>query len=302
MVVKRISGRHPHLFRGYRLFLRVPLVFVLVVATSPNQSYSSEGDIRMEKDVAYLASDRSEKLDIYFPAGPRPENGYPVVIVIHGGGFWSGDKAAPRERQTAEILAAAGYFVASINFHLAPSRDNRGPAFPQAIYDCQSAVRWIKGESGKYGLNRNRIGAIGGSSGGWLSLRLASEDSGADSAGAGGDTRIQAVVNLYGPTDRVWAARRFGDLEKEKEEELKKISPAYWVTGSSPPVMTLHGTEDNVVDIGHAYQLDKAMKKAGATHELIVVEGGKHSFMLLSETGDFRDPVIRFFDTHLKAN
>ena len=256
----------------------------------------------MEKDVAYLASDRSEKLDIYFPAGPRPENGYPVVIVIHGGGFWSGDKAAPLERQTAEILAAAGYFVASINFHLARAGNNRSPAFPQFIHDCQSAVRWIKGESGKYGFNRNRIGAIGASSGGWLSLRLASEDSGDGSRGAGGDTPIQAVVNLYGSTDRVWAARRFGDLEKEKEGALKKISPPYWVTPDSPPVLSIHGTEDNAVDIGHAYQLDKAMKKAGASHELIVVEGGKHSFMLLSGTGDFRDQVIRFFDTHLKQS
>ena len=53
--------------------------------------------------------------------------------------------------------------------------------------------------------------------------------------------------------------------------------------------------------IGRAYQLDKAMRKAGVSHELIIVERGKHSLLLLSESGNFRGDVVRSFDTHLQG-
>jgi acetyl esterase/lipase len=303
--MKNIISQRRSLFPVCCFLICIALViteYVFSIAPPQKNLSTFESDIRVERDVDYLGLGRNEKLDIYYPSGPKPADGYPAVIVIHGGGFWTGDKGDEREQQIAKTVASAGYFAVSINYKLASKKDSREEAFPQNIYDCKKAVMWLKNESDRYGINKNLIGAVGGSAGGWLSLCLGftSGDPGFDPADAV-DTRINAVVNLYGSTDLVWYARKHGDLDKKKEEELKKFSPTYWVTSNSPPVLTIHATNDKIVDIGHAYQLDKAMKKYNVSHELIVIEGGRHSFRLLSELGDFRDEVVRFLDNYLKC-
>ncbi len=74
----------------------------------------SHDGIRVVKNVPYLGADRDEKLDLYLPAESDDER-RPAIVIIHGGGWHGGDKAAGREQNIGRTLARAGYVCASIN-------------------------------------------------------------------------------------------------------------------------------------------------------------------------------------------
>ena len=112
-------------------------------------------------DVPYASQSDAQKLDIYIPSGGGP---YPLVIIIHGGGFETGDKAGSNERQRINLLVRNGFAAASINYRLS------GEAiYPAQIHDAKTAVRFLRSKAADYNIDPNRFGARGGSAGGnWL--------------------------------------------------------------------------------------------------------------------------------------
>ena len=97
-------------------------------------------DIRVERDVAYLPSDRSHKADLYYPKEVPSGARLPVVIIIHGGGFNDGDKDRRREINIASHLARRGYVAMSIDYRLW-SKGAKSPTWPQSLHDAKTAVR-----------------------------------------------------------------------------------------------------------------------------------------------------------------
>src|SRR5215469_545031 len=92
-----------------------------------------------EENVAYLAPGRTETADLYLPAKRERGVRSPAVVIIHGGGFTGGDKAAAREFNIGTNLAQSGYVALSINYALS-AKDR--PTWPQNLHDCLTAVRW----------------------------------------------------------------------------------------------------------------------------------------------------------------
>lgn len=124
--------------------------------------FAEESAVRIEKDVAYLPLERTEKTDLYLPLQFDPGKTYPGIIIIHGGGWSGGDKDSLREQNIGLTLAAHGYVCMSINYALVTSSS---PAFPQNIQDCKRAVRWMRKNAARFQLDTSHIGAIGGSAG-----------------------------------------------------------------------------------------------------------------------------------------
>ena len=129
-------------------------------------------DITVERDIPYLGPDRDEKLDAYLPADSF-ERPVPAVLLIHGGGWRLGDKADRRERGFATTLAQQGYAVFSINYRLNQGARNEHGSFevselawPQNLYDCKSALRFIRKEADRFGIDPDRIAVMGGSQAG----------------------------------------------------------------------------------------------------------------------------------------
>ena len=127
------------------------------------------GEVRVEKDVAYLGADRAEKADLYLPDVMEPGKKYPGVVIIHGGGWTGGDKAAAREINIATTLVEHGYVCMSINYQLAKPGM---PTFPANIQEAKRAVRWLRKHADRLQLDAAHIGAIGGSAGGHLTALL----------------------------------------------------------------------------------------------------------------------------------
>ena len=292
---------------------------------SPPKLPPAPPGVVIEQDVAYLAPDRTEKLDLYLPAKRDRATRSPAVLLIHGGGWIGGDKAAAREFNIGTTLAAAGYVCASVNYKL--DGDDR---WPTNLFDCKNAVRFLRANAAKYQVDPDRIGVIGGSAGGHLALMVAyTSDVPELTPGAGESPyanvsdRVRCVVDLYGITDP--RTRRKTDEQgvpiagtnkacallpdttpQTHPDAWRLAAPVAHVTQKTVPTLILHGTADTTVDRDQATQLAAALKSAGVEHELILLDGISHTFDLDKWRGrplprDVRGAVVSFFDRHLKS-
>ena len=217
-------------------------------------------------DVAYATASPAQKLDIYIPdEGDGP---FPVILNIHGGGWIGGDKAFAQVTSMLEGLKR-GYAVVAINYRLS------GEAiWPAQINDCKAAIRWIRANADQYRLTPDKIAAWGGSAGGHLSALVgtsgdvkALED--LSQGNPEESSRIQAVVDWFGPTDFLKMDEHLKGSEVKKpmkhstpdSPESKLIgknledapdlvieaNPETYVSADDPPFLIQHGLEDNLV-------------------------------------------------------
>ncbi len=296
------------------------LTGVLSVASGPAQAGTSPAD-RVVTDVVFLAADRAEKLDLYLPA-PRPPGAplSPAVVWIHGGGWRGGTKSEARGKNICSLLAAAGYVAVSIDYRLGDG------AWPTNLHDCKNAVRFLRVNAARYGLDPERIAVAGGSAGGHLALMVGltagKKEFESETLYPGVSSAVRAVVNFYGitnlsvpgqtdakgaPTATSVLMRNslalFGATD-DRAEVYRVASPVAHVAKNSPPVLTFHGKGDAIVDYPQAQALDAALKRAGAPHELHLIEGVGHSFdletwnkQLLPQ--DLRPVFLAFLARHL---
>jgi acetyl esterase/lipase len=259
--------------------------------------------VTIEQDVAYLAPGRTETADLYLLAKRAAGVRSAAVVIIHGGGWTGGDKAAAREFNIGTNLALNGCVAISINYVLA-TKDKA--TWPNNLHDCMTAVRWLRKNAERLQVDPERIGVIGGSAGGYLAAMLAVVDAkdGLDPKGPYGDfsCRVQCAVDMYGPAN-LTEHRDISMLGKTREQapELYRLaSPVTYVKKSTPPILILHGTADKTVDVKQSEQFAAALKKVGAVHELVIVEGAPHTFHLQHKQRDLRPVVLGFFDKHLR--
>ena len=245
------------------------------------------------------------KLDLYAPKAP--DRACPAVVLLHGGGWYMGSKE--EFRATAVYLAQRGYVAVTVSYRLAPK--NR---FPAQIEDARCAVRWLRANAGKYNIDKDHVGAMGGSAGAHLALLLGMTGPN-EAMGNGGNaeqsSRVQAVVNWMGPTDLAstdWPAvtnKMIEDLigsdRKKSADAYKSASPLTYARKGVAPVLTFHGTKDSLVPYDQAKRLDAALREAGVESHLETLEGKGHGVGLTA------DDVTRmlstsadFFDKHLK--
>ena len=259
------------------------------------------GDVRTKHDVDYLGGGRKEKADLYLPANPQAGQKFPAVLIIHGGGWAAGDKRARREVNIGTTLAQNGYVCMSINYLLA-NEASPGPAWPQNLHDCKTAVRWLRANAGRLQIDPARIGVIGGSAGGHLAAMVGLSGDDLDPPGEG-DTRVQCVVNLYAPI--LWFEQRdlamFRKTRAEAPELYKQADPRTHIDKDDPPMLIIHGTGDKTVPVADSEALAAAMKAAGARYHLGIIPGAPHTFHLQPKERDLRPLVLGFFDKHLKG-
>jgi acetyl esterase/lipase len=280
--------------------LLVIMLSLMSVSASLAQSY------RFEKNVDYLGEGRKEKADLYLPAEIPKGKRVPAVVIVHGGGWSGGVKDAARERNIGTNLALNGYVAMSIDYVLADSKGTN-VTWPQNLYDCKTAVRWLRKNAERLQIDPDKIGAIGGSAGGHLvsMLALTEPKDGLDPKGPYGEfsCRIQCVVDLYGPIN-LTERQEIGMFRKtraEAPELYKQASPHIYADKNDPPVLILHGTADKTVHYHQSEFFAEELKKAGTSHELIIIPDAPHTFHLQPKQRDLRPVVLGFFDKHLKG-
>ncbi len=227
--------------------------------------------VKVVRDLVYAQyGSREVKLDYYLPKQPASAK-IPCIVVIHGGGWRSGDKT--RFANFAVALAEQGYAAACIGYRLLPEVE-----FPAPILDCKAAVRWVRAHATEYGVDPDRIGTIGGSAGAHLVAMLGTSAKVASLEGDGGNagvsSRVQAVVAMAAPTDMA----AFGERVKMDKDMIALISPVTHVDRDSAPLLLLHGTKDTLVPLAQSELLEHKYRQAGVPVELVKFEGAPHGF------------------------
>ena len=250
--------------------------------------------VKVERDIVYARyGAREVKLDLYLPKQPASGK-IPCIVVVHGGGWRSGDKN--RFAHIAGALAEQGFAAACIGYRLLPEVE-----FPAPVLDCKAAVRWVRAHAAQHGLDPGRIGAIGGSAGGHLVAMLGTSDTveklEGDGGNAGVSSRVHAVVAMATPADMT----RMGDRQNLGADLAKLISPVTHVTKNSAPILLLHGTKDTLVSMAQSELLLEKYRQAGAPAELVQIDGGVHAFWNGAHFDQTMQLALKFFRATLPA-
>ena len=266
-------------------------------------------------DVPYANLSPSEKLDIYLPnEGTGP---FPVILVVHGGRFETGDKA---DAQLSPMLQGLNrsYAVVSVNYRLSSEAQ-----FPAQIHDVKAALRFVRAHATEYNLQPDAIAAWGRSAGGTLvSLTGTSRDipelEDLEMGNSNQSSKVQAVVDWCGPInfssmDEQFTASNLGqanhngaDSAESKlfgvsialiPEKVKKADPETYITPDDPPFFIQHGTIDTQVpsqqSVEFATKLEQVLGKDNVSLELI--QGAGHADAMFSTTENV-NKVLDFLD------
>lgn len=283
-------------------------VLLTVVAAAAQPGGPDLSKVNVMRDVEYVPGGHErQKLDLFVPKDSPAGGKRPLIVWVHGGAWLAGSKdGCPALRFTND-----GYAVASINYRL-----SQHAIFPAQIQDCKAAIRWLRANADKHGIDPNRIGVWGASAGGHLVALLGTTGDVNDfdvGPNPGVSSRVQAVIDFFGPTDFTKMssfpsmmnhdapdapeANLIGGAVQENKDKAQRANPIAYVTKDDPPFLIVHGDKDPLVPHNQSEILLDALKKAGVEATLYTVQGGGH--------GGFKDPqvdvlVTEFFKKHLQ--
>jgi acetyl esterase/lipase len=194
--------------------------------------------------------------------------------------------------------------------------------FPAQIHDLKASVRWLRANAGTYGLDINRFGAWGTSAGGHLAALLGTSAGTPAMEGdvgvAGQGTRIQAVVDWFGPTDLLRMDEQrlpdgmthnrpnspesllVGGPLQSKADVARSANPIVYVTADDPPFLIMHGDRDQLVPYQQSELLNAALVKAGVEARLIKLVGAGHGDREFRSERSMR-LVVEFFERELQS-
>jgi acetyl esterase/lipase len=242
-------------------------------------------------DIDYVGDGLfAQRLDLLLPKD-REGKKLPLIVFIHGGGWAQGAKEDGISILRA-FMVEGDYATATLNYRLTDQAK-----WPAQIHDCKAAIRFLRSKAAVYGFDADHIGVIGISSGGQLAAMLG-VSGGVDvldgnlGPACNETTKVQCVVNLFGPqdfltingqaaADPVMAEelestelKLFGDKVANVPDIARQASPVTWITKGAAPCFTAHATKDPEIPYAQAEEFHAALKKAGAESWLIPMEGG----------------------------
>jgi pectinesterase len=205
------------------------------------------GSVTFLKDQVYKTlGKRALTADVYYPK-KKIKGNYPGVILIHGGGWRSGDKS--QTTSMAIALANAGYVAVCVEYRLSLEAK-----FPEAVYDIKSAIRWMRANSNKFNLDEKKIATLGMSAGGQLATLVGFTNFNKELEDGVGNPKqsseIQAVVNIDGtlsfhhPESQEGKATSFwlNGTYEENPKIWESASPLDHVSKESPPIVFINSS------------------------------------------------------------
>lgn len=251
-------------------------------------------------NIPYAQGGERNMLDIYLPNDGAPP--FLTIIDIFGGGWFFGDKSS-HKLEPALALLRRGFAVVSINYSLSWQK-----RFPAQIYEVKSAIRFIRANAEKYGLDPNHIALMGESAGAHLAALTALSAScgkleDPDEADHKISDQVQAVIAVYCPSSLGLIAEQFKVLGVEPQQEefgeadsmegvlfgyrrakdapelVQMANPCNYVSPNSPPFLFLHGDKDRCIPILQSMNLASEILHATDDHHVQyhIVEGAGHN-------------------------
>jgi acetyl esterase len=274
-----------------RLWISAAAAVATLLATTAFALPAGSADgVRITRDITYRTVDGERiALDVYQPAKKGKDR--PAVVLIHGGGWRAGDKQGLAEQ--ANQLAERGFVAFSVNYRLAPDHP-----YPAAADDVEAAVKWVRKHAKDYGVDPERVGALGSSAGAHLAGLLATVGSGSLDKGH----RIAAAVSWSGPMDLESIAvapmvQSFVGCGADTcPEKYADASPTTHVDKTDAPMLLVNSTRE-LVPQAQADGMKAALDGAGVANEVIILPGTAHARGFADRVWD---QTVAFLENYLK--
>jgi len=251
-------------------------------------------DFKTVREIPYAGTKNPRQtLDLLLPVKPA-DKALPVVVWIHGGAWRAGNKGNGHRPARLPALIRTGRFVgATIGYRLSGEAK-----WPAQIHDCKAAIRWLRGNCGKYGIDPARIAVWGSSAGGHLVSMLGSSGEVEALEGSLGkhlkeSSRVSAVVNYFGPSALLQMddhpskishnapdspeSQLIGTPIQQAKKKSRQASPLHHVSPDDAPHLHFHGTRDPLVPFHQSQAYHQALRKSGVQSNLITLEEGGHN-------------------------
>lgn len=232
-------------------------------------------------------------LHVFEPPGHKASDKRAAIVFFFGGG-WAGGTPSQFYPQCA-YFASRGMVAAAAEYRV---KIAHGTTPIECVADGKSAVRYLRANAGKLGVDPNRIAAGGGSAGGHVAA-CTGVIKGLDEKNE--DLSVSSVPNamvLFNPVIDTSPAG-FGDRQIGKR--FLEISPVHHVAAGAPPTIIFHGKADKTVPFANAEAFAAAMKKAGNRCELVGFDGAGHGFFNFGRGGGAFDATVRAAEKFLAS-
>jgi len=262
------------------------LLFIILFISSCKKDDGTEQDTSVTMLNVSYGTNAQQKMDVYLPSG-RNANSTKVIIMIHGGGWNTGDKTDFNEYVDSLKKREPSCAIFNINYRLANSPD----LFPAQEQDVKAAVEFIYNKRQEY-LVSGKFVLIGASAGGHLALLQGYKYS--------TPVKPKAIIDFFGPTDLVAFYNNppnplvqptllavTGGTPTTNNTLYTQSSPINFVSGQSPPTMILHGGIDIVVSPSQSVSLDTKLFISGVTHQYVFYPSEGHGWVGANLTDSF---------------
>ncbi len=292
--------------RGYPSEITSFLAGYLFYDLIPLEDAPPVPGVAMKADIPYCTVDGTTlTLDLYSPE--KAQGSAPGLLLFYGGSWKQGRK--DQLRIYAQHFAQHGYVVATPQYRL-----REAGQWPKSVQDAKCAVRWMRAHAVENGVDPGRIGVMGNSAGGYLALMVGFTAGMAEFEGDGGwpeqGSAVQAVVDIYGPTDFTEPVRRdhpairdyMNGTYEQDPARFALASPLQHVTEKTPPTCVIHGTVDMLVPVEQSDRLVEKLREKGVPHHYSRINGWPHAMDAVELVNRHtRALAVDFFDKHLKT-
>lgn len=233
-------------------------------ALTPTRGYD------MAANVPYDPT-RNLRLDIYSPQGVQNA---PVVVFFYGGRWSSGTK--DDYRFVGEALSSRGFVGVVADYRLYPQ-----VRFPEFVDDGARAVAWLHANAPTYGGSPDKIFVMGHSTGAHIAAMLSVKEEYMARAG-GSRSWIRGMIGLAGPYDFMPITDPMLRDVFAPPEKFEQSQPVLYTEGDGPPMLLMHGEDDEIVEVKNTRSMASAVKKAGGAIETVIYPKMSHRMIIAS--------------------
>jgi len=248
------------------------------------------GIVTEKKKIAYVKTAKRNIVMYVFYPSKKTKAKKTAILIIHGGGWRSGNKAM--FHTMAQYLAALGYVCFTPEYRLSTEA-----LYPAAVYDIKSAICWVRKNAAEYDIDTNKIVVAGHSAGGELAAMMGATNGIGSFEGSGCNSNFNSTVNAVIDMDgllafihpesgegddskRISAATNwFGYSKTENPELWKQGSPLTHAGKHTPPtlfinsnVTRMHAGREDYIKILNAYNIYSEVRSFDAPHSFCLYE------------------------------
>ena len=242
-------------------------------------------EVVTERKTFWQDACTSLDLIVYRPAA-QPPSPAACVIMVHGGGWDSGD--ANEFADWNEELASHGIVALAINYRLAPAHP-----WPAQRDDVRQAITWAKAHAKELSIDPAKIILMGRSAGGQIAAACAYGDP---------EVKVAGCIAFYAPMDMVFARKYaytddildslkllrqlLGGDPEQFPDNYRTASAINFVNQTSPPMLLIHGTNDSLVWVKQSQRMTQRLEEAGVAHHYLELPWATHACDYFPSTPD----------------